>query len=112
MDQSEISIRLCNTTDESKIVLVFGREHAIPLTPAIVDIAWRKIAIGPQGQATFEYPKESSVGAFYTKDDGTIVNMGPYLAPPGSTWTVVLQSEFDDGTMVKEGNKASISTCR
>ena len=99
----DVTIRLHNKTNESKTVLVFGREHSVPLSPAIVDDAWRTITVGAQGQATFDYPEESSVGAFYTKEDGTIVNMGPYPAPPGSAWTVILQSSFDDGTMVKEG---------
>ena len=100
--KKNITIELNNTTNESKTVLVFGREHAAPLDPTTVKFAWRKITIGTRGKATFVYPEESSVGAFYIRDD-TVVNLGPYPAVPGSSWTIILQTNHDDGTMVKEG---------
>ena len=106
--EERIIIRLYNKTHQSKTVLVFGREHTAPLIPDTVDHAWRTITIGSQGQTTFEYPEESSVGAFYTREDETVVTMGPYPAPPGSTWSVILQSDYDDGTMVKEGKTSTL----
>ena len=101
-DSNCIDIQVSNKTDEVKTVLVFGRDHHIPLTPAIVDEAWRVVHVGSQGKATFSYPANSSVGAFYSREDGTVVNIGPYPAEPGTTWTILLSTQYDDGTMTKE----------
>ena len=101
-DSNCIDIQVSNKTDEVKTVLVFGRDHHTPLTPCIVNEAWRVVHVGSQGKATFSYPANSSVGAFYSREDGTVVNIGPYPAEAGTTWTVLLSTQYDDGTMTKE----------
>ena len=91
-----------DTTSEqttTKTVLVFGRDHHVPLTPAIVEEAWQVIQVGPQGNVTFEYPEDTSVGAYYTREDGSQVNIGPYPAKAGTTWTCQMNTQYDDGNM-------------
>ena len=100
--KSCISIHLHNKTTTTKTILVFGRDHRVPLTPAIVKKAWQVFQVGPQGNVTFEYPEDTSVGAFYTREDGSQVNIGPYPAKPGTTWTCEMNTLYDDGTMVIE----------
>ena len=100
--KSCISIHLHNKTTTTKTILVFGRDHRVPLTPAIVKKAWQVFQVGPQGNVTFEYPEDTSVGAFYTREDGSQVNIGPYPAKPGTTWTCEMNTLYYDGTMVIE----------
>ena len=94
-----IPIQLLNKTTTSKTILVFGRDHHIPLTPAIVEEAWQVVQVGPQGCVTFEYPEDTSVGAFYTREDGSQVTIGPFPARSGTTWTCQMNTQYDDGTM-------------
>ena len=97
--KSCIQIQLLNKTTTMKTILVFGRDHHVPLTPAIVEEAWQVIQVGPQGNVTFEYPEDTSVGAYYTREDGSQVNIGPYPAKPGTTWTCQMNTQYHDGTM-------------
>ena len=97
--KSCIPIQILNKTTTTKTILVFGRDHHVPLTPAIVEEAWQVIQVGSQGNVTFEYPEDTSVGAYYTREDGSQVNIGPYPATPGTTWNCNMNTQYDDGTM-------------
>ena len=98
-EKSCIQIQLLNKTTTMKTILIFGRDHHVPLTPAIVKEAWQVIQVGPQDIVTIAYPEDTSVGAFYTREDGSQVNIGPYPAKPGTTWTCQMNTQYDDGTM-------------
>ena len=65
--------------------------------PAIVEEAWQVIQVGPQGNVTFEYPEDTSVGAYYTREDGSQVNIGPYPAKPGTICQ--MNTQYHDGNM-------------
>ena len=97
--KSCITIQLLNNTTTSKTMLVFGRDHQAPLTPAIVEEAWQIVWVGPQGNVFFKYPEDTSVGAYYTREDGSQVNIGPYPAKPGTTWNCNMNTQYDDGTI-------------
>ena len=91
-----------NKTRNTKTVLIFGRRHRIPLKPPSIDEAYQVLTVGSRGKATFTYADNISVGAYYKREDGELINMGPYPAESGTTWTVAFASQNDSGSMAKE----------
>lgn len=97
-----MEINIENLTSNSKTVVIFGREHHAPLRPSTVDEAYQVLTISSHGRASFTYPKETSIGAFYKREDGEEIHMGPYPADAGSTWAVVCSSPSDCGSMIQD----------
>lgn len=101
-DGKSFPINVFNETATPKTIIVLGRDHHVPLTAAILDEAWRIIQIGPNVTAKFEYPQATAVGASYYKDDGTLVSIGPYEAPSGTTWRFETESPYEEGKLTQE----------
>lgn len=99
---SFVTVNISNETPNSKIVLILGKDHRAPLTPAIIEEAWRVVHISSHGKVAFEYPEETAVGVTYHREDGTVITQGPHIAKPGSTWRFEIDSQYDDGDLVKE----------
>ena len=97
-----MDITVTNTTTERKTVVILGRDHHIPLKPETIAEAWQVLEVCSRGQATFSYSSNTSVGAHYTREDGVQINIGPYPAKPGSTWTIHFASRDDSGSMTEE----------
>ena len=91
-----------NKTPKTKTILIFGRKHKVPLKPLSVDEAYQVLTIGSRGKASFTYSENISVGAYYRREDGEEISMGPYPAESGATWTVIFTSQNDSGSMIKD----------
>ena len=94
-----VDFHVTNTTDKDKTILVFGKEHDGLITPEIVQEAWQVLHVPSQGKTMFSYPSSTSIGGFYSREDGAVVNIGPYKAAPGTTWTIFTSTQYDSGTM-------------
>ena len=98
-----MNINVENTTSAPKTVVIFGREHSIPLKPSTVNEAYQVLNISRGGKTRFTYSQQNSVGAFYKREDGSEIQMGPYPAEPGTTWAIVFTSQNDSGSMAQDG---------
>ena len=88
--------------------------YQIILIKTISIEAWRVVPVGPQGNVTFNFPEDTSVGAFYTREDGSRVNIGPYPTTPGTSWTCNTDTQYDDRNMTVESKlklKNKIISC-
>ena len=80
-----VDIHVTNTTDKDKTILVFGKDHDGYITPEIVHEAWQVLHVRSQRKTMLSYPSSTSIGGFYSREDGTVVNIGPFKAAPGTT---------------------------
>ena len=94
-----VDIQVTNTTDKDKTILVFGKNNDGLITPEIVHEAWQVLHIQSQCKTLLSYPSSTSIGGFYSREDGAVVNIGPYKAAPGTTWTIFTSAQHDSGTM-------------
>ncbi len=106
-----MEINVFNTSPYPKTIVILGREHTVPLRPKVIDEAYQVLKISANGKTSFTYSEQIAVGAFYTREDGNEIQMGPYPAVPGSTWTIVFTSQNDSGSMINDGKYTMISQC-
>lgn len=96
-------IHVINKTKTPHTVLMFGLHHSTPLSLIEVEMAWQIIDLGPRGNVSVLYPDETAVGAYYTKSDGSIVTLGPFVSQPGSKWIVEMETVDNDGILSQDG---------
>lgn len=102
LNKQDIEIKVLNTSDSLKTIVVFGAHHEEPLTPLDIQQAFQVLPIGKNSSVTFDYPHSTSVGAFYCTNHKTI-DLGPFPAQPYSSWNIEFASPDDPGSMKKNG---------
>ncbi len=96
MDDSIKIIFLNGTNDPNVVVVVTARNASDPDKDKLV--AWKILVT--QTSVSFEYPKETDVGAFFTRDEDVITS-GPFPAEPGSHWKITQENEKGASTLNK-----------